>query len=187
MVDLPLMAALLSALPRRGTHSGAPFSLVFVGDADQLPSVGPGQVLRDLCAAPGIPRVRLTRIYRQAAQSGIVGAANTILGGRVPDSGEHTGHDDYFAIVRDNPDLARETLLKVVADRLPAKGFDALKDVQVLTPTRRGPARDPDAEPSAAGAPEPGRGSDQEGRAGVPGRGPRLVYAQPVRRGGVQR
>jgi len=138
MVDLPLLQALLRALPRE-TTSGRPFSLVFVGDADQLPSVGPGQVLRDLVASDAIPVVRLQRIFRQAKGSGIVDAASGILAGRVPASGERTGHEDFFEVVRDDPDQARETLLAIVSERLPAKGYDPLEQVQVLAPTRRGP------------------------------------------------
>jgi len=139
MVDLPLMDVLLRALPDRGFGSGRPFSLVLVGDADQLPSVGPGQVLRDLIDSGTVPVARLQRIYRQAARSGIVVAANAILRGEVPTSGERTGHDDFFAIPRLDADRARETLVHVVSDRLPTLGFDALQDVQVLAPTRRGP------------------------------------------------
>ncbi len=138
MVDLPLMEALLLALPHAGHTTDRPFSLVLVGDADQLPSVGPGQVLRDLIDSGAVPVVRLRHIFRQAAQSGIVVGANAILGGEVPDSGERAGHDDYFAIHRDDADRARETLLHVIAERLPTLGFTP-DDVQVLAPTRRGP------------------------------------------------
>jgi exodeoxyribonuclease V alpha subunit len=138
MIDLPLMRTLLEALPIPDPGH-PPFSLVLVGDADQLPSVGPGQVLRDLIDSATIPVVRLERIYRQAARSGIVVAANTILDGRVPASGERSGHDDFFAVHREEGDRGRDTALQIVSERLPALGFDALRDIQVLAPTRRGP------------------------------------------------
>jgi exodeoxyribonuclease V alpha subunit len=133
MVDLPLMAALLAALPE------GPFPLVLVGDADQLPSVGPGQVLRDLIDSGVVPVARLTRVYRQGRDSGILEAATAIHAGRVPASGENAPFDDCFLLERDPPDRAVETILAVVGDRLAAKGFDPLDAVQVLTPTRRGP------------------------------------------------
>jgi len=138
MIDLPLMRAMLEALPNPGPGH-PPFSLVLVGDADQLPSVGPGQVLRDLIDSDAIPIVRLERIYRQAARSGIIVGANTILSGQVPVSGEQSGHDDFFAVHREDPDHGRDTTLQIVAERLPALGYHPLRDIQVLAPTHRGP------------------------------------------------
>jgi exodeoxyribonuclease V alpha subunit len=135
MVDLPLAAALLGALP----GVGKPFSLVFVGDADQLPSVGPGQVLRDLIRSGRVPVIRLERVFRQGAASGILEAAARVHRGEVPVSGEFSGAADYFQIVRDDAERAVETVAAVVAERLPAKGFSPLDDVQVLAPTRKGP------------------------------------------------
>lgn len=132
MVDLPLMAAVLGALP------ASRFPLVLVGDADQLPSVGPGQVLRDVIASGVVPVARLTRVYRQGRDSGILEAASAILAGQVPQSGEHAGFDDCFLLDRGDAQRAVDTVLAVVADRLPANGHDPLVDVQVLTPTRRG-------------------------------------------------
>ncbi|MEO0599992.1 MAG: ATP-dependent RecD-like DNA helicase, partial [Myxococcota bacterium] len=135
MVDLELMGALLEACPvdREG------FALVLVGDADQLPSVGPGQILRDVVRAGSVPLARLTTVHRQAQDSGILDAAQRIHGGEVPVSGEVSGHDDVFCIARDDAQRARDTIVRVVSERLPAKGFEALRDVQVLAPTRRGP------------------------------------------------
>jgi len=135
MVDLPLMSALLDACP----VSRAGFRLVLVGDADQLPSVGPGQVLRDLVRSRQVRTVRLQQVHRQAADSGILTAAAAIHGGRVPASGERTGARDVFLLDRERKEDAVDTLVKVVSERLPANGFRVLKDVQVLTPTRRGP------------------------------------------------
>jgi exodeoxyribonuclease V alpha subunit len=78
-------------------------------------------------------------VHRQTEGSGIVGAAGSILAGRVPASGERIGREDVFLLSRADGEQARETLLRVVADRLPTKGFDPIRDVQVLAPTRRGP------------------------------------------------
>jgi len=135
MVDVELMQALLSALP----FDHPALSLVLVGDADQLPSVGPGQVLRDLVDSGEVPLVRLDTIHRQAADSGIVVAAGQIHGGAVPMSGERTGHRDVFLLDRPEAEAALDTLVRVVHQRLPDHGFDPFADVQVLAPTRRGP------------------------------------------------
>ncbi|TNE88321.1 MAG: ATP-dependent RecD-like DNA helicase [Deltaproteobacteria bacterium] len=133
MVDLPLMAALLDALP------APPFPVVLVGDADQLPSVGPGAVLGDLIASGEVDVIRLERIYRQDARSGIVVAASQILAGEVPPSGEKAGWDDFFLVPRDSASAAQQTLTGPIADRLEAKGFDLMEDMQILAPMRRGP------------------------------------------------
>ena len=133
MVDLPLLHALVDALP-----ADPGFPLVLVGDADQLPSVGPGQVLRDLIASGRLPVARLDTQHRQGRDSGIARASAEIGSGRVPDSGETAGFDDVFLLPRDDADAARETLLTVVCERLPARGFRR-EDIQVLAPTRRGP------------------------------------------------
>ena len=133
MVDLPLMVGLLHALPP------PPFSLVLVGDADQLPSVGPGQILRDLVDSGVVPVVRLERVFRQGRDSGIREAAARIHAGQVPDSGEIAGYDDCYFLAREDADHARQTVVQVAAERLPAKGFDPRVDVQILAPTRRGP------------------------------------------------
>ncbi len=135
MVDLELMAALLEACP----VDRSAFSLVLVGDADQLPSVGPGQILRDVVQAGTVPVARLTTVHRQARDSGILDAAQRIHRGEVPVSGEVSGLDDVFCIGRDEAVRARDTIVRIVSERLPAKGFEALRDVQVLAPTRRGP------------------------------------------------
>jgi exodeoxyribonuclease V alpha subunit len=135
MIDVPLMAALLDALPidRDGV------SLVLVGDVDQLPSVGPGQVLRDLIDSGVAPVARLRTLHRQAADSGLIPAARAVLEGRVPPSGEQTGAGDVFLLARPDAGDALQTLLKVVSERLAAIGYDPRADVQVLAPTRKGP------------------------------------------------
>ncbi|MFT4626186.1 MAG: exodeoxyribonuclease V alpha subunit [Myxococcota bacterium] len=134
MVDLELLSALLDALPWPGVR----VPLVLVGDADQLPSVGAGQVLRDLIASGAVPVVRLETIHRQAQESGIIRAAAEIHAGRVPVSGERAGFTDMFLLARDGSDRVRDTVLTVVSERLPGLGFDR-DQIQVLTPTRKGP------------------------------------------------
>jgi exodeoxyribonuclease V alpha subunit len=131
MLDLLLANKLVKAIPP-GAH------LLLVGDVDQLPSVGPGEVLRDLLAAERIPRVRLTHVFRQAQQSGVVVNAHRINAGR---SLLIQGLDDFFLFVEDDPERAGELTVDVVASRLPRRfGLDPRRDVQVLCPTHRGPA-----------------------------------------------
>lgn len=133
MVDLKLMAALLDALPPK-------CRLVLVGDVDQLPSVGAGQVLRDCIESGVVPVARLTDIFRQAQDSGIVRNAHRVNHGDVPVSAEKEGGArDFFVLGREDAGDARATLLQVVQERLPRLGFDPLRDVQVLTPMHAGP------------------------------------------------
>jgi exodeoxyribonuclease V alpha subunit len=131
MLDLLLANKLVKAVPP-GAH------LLLVGDVDQLPSVGPGEVLRDLLAAERVPRVRLTHVFRQAQQSGVVAAAHRINAGRPPVT---EGLDDFFLFVEDDPERAGELTVDIVANRLPRRfGLDPRRDVQVLCPMHRGPA-----------------------------------------------
>ncbi len=133
MVDLPLLSALTEALP-----PGC--KLVLVGDADQLPSVGPGQVLADLVASGVAPVARLRQVYRQAQGSGIVRNAHRMLRGETPISAEHEdGRRDFFVVPREGADAVRRTLVEVITARLPARGFDPMAEVQVLTPMHKGP------------------------------------------------
>jgi exodeoxyribonuclease V alpha subunit len=134
MVDVHLALALLIAIPQ-----DRPFSIVFVGDAQQLPSVGPGTFLADIISSGLVPVIALQTIHRQAHGSGILIAAADILAGAVPQSGERSGTDDLFMVARTDADAARSTLLEIVVNRLPGLGFDVKRDVVVLAPTRRGP------------------------------------------------
>ncbi|AQW50905.1 ATP-dependent RecD-like DNA helicase [Streptomyces violaceusniger] len=132
MLDLLLANKLVKAVPP-GAH------LLFVGDVDQLPSVGAGEVLRDLLA-PGspVPAVRLTRIFRQAQQSGVVTNAHRINEGVPPVT---RGLSDFFLFVEDDTEEAGRLTVDVAARRIPAKfGLDPRRDVQVLAPMHRGPA-----------------------------------------------
>ncbi|GAA3722042.1 SF1B family DNA helicase RecD2 [Streptomyces tremellae] len=132
MLDLLLANKLVKAVPP-GAH------LLLVGDVDQLPSVGAGEVLRDLLAEGGpVPRVRLTRIFRQAQQSGVVTNAHRINEGRPPLT---QGLDDFFLFVAEETEDAGRLAVDVAARRIPAKfGLDPRRDVQVLAPMHRGPA-----------------------------------------------
>jgi exodeoxyribonuclease V alpha subunit len=130
MLDLILANKLVKAVPP-GAH------LLLVGDADQLPSVGAGEVLRDVLAAQTIPRVRLTKIFRQAAQSGVVVNAHRINAGQSPVFGEHP---DFFLFPVEEPEATAEMVVDIVARRLPGRFRIQSRDIQVLTPMHRGPA-----------------------------------------------
>ncbi len=130
MIDIMLMYNLLKAVPDRMT-------VIFVGDIDQLPSVGAGNVLRDIISSDCFPVVRLTRIFRQAQDSRIIMNAHKINKGKMPDisNGKDT---DFFFIERDEPEAAAEEIVGLVCHRLPKHyGLDS-RDIQVLTPMHRG-------------------------------------------------
>lgn len=132
MLDLLLANKLVKAVPP-GAH------LLLVGDVDQLPSVGAGEVLRDLLAASSpVPSVRLTRVFRQAQQSGVVTNAHRINSGVPPVT---TGLADFFLFAEDDTEAAGRLTVDVAARRIPAKfGLDPRRDIQVLAPMHRGPA-----------------------------------------------
>ncbi|MCF3123684.1 ATP-dependent RecD-like DNA helicase [Streptomyces arenae] len=132
MLDLLLANKLVKAVPP-GAH------LLFVGDVDQLPSVGAGEVLRDMLSAESpIPAVRLTRIFRQAQESGVVTNAHRINSGVPPLT---QGMKDFFLFVEDETEDAGRLTVDVAAHRIPRKfGLDPRRDVQVLAPMHRGPA-----------------------------------------------
>lgn len=132
MVDVPLMHRLLRALPKHG-------HLLLIGDVDQLPSVGPGSVLRDLIARATSPVVRLTEIFRQAAGSQIIAAAHQINRGQNPAFATIPSNSDFFFIQRDEPEKILSTLLHVVKNRIPQRfQADPIRDLQVLCPMNRG-------------------------------------------------
>ncbi|MCI0385787.1 ATP-dependent RecD-like DNA helicase [Streptomyces sp. CNQ085] len=132
MLDLLLANKLIKAVAP-GAH------LLLVGDVDQLPSVGAGEVLRDLLAEGSpVPAVRLTRIFRQAQQSGVVTNAHRINSGVPPIT---RGLPDFFLFAEDDTEEAGRLTVDVAARRIPAKfGLDPRRDVQVLAPMHRGPA-----------------------------------------------
>jgi len=131
MLDVLLANTLVKAVAP-GAH------LLFVGDVDQLPSVGAGEVLRDLLGSGVIPSVRLTHIFRQAQQSGVVTNAHRINAGQMPVT---RGLDDFFLFAQDDTEQVADLVVDIVANRLPKKfGLDPRRDVQVLCPMHRGPA-----------------------------------------------
>lgn len=132
MIDVLLMNKLLAAVPDRA-------ALILVGDADQLPSVGPGAVLEDVIASDAVPVVRLTEIFRQAAESRIIINAHRINRGEMPLNNEGEGLTDFYFVPAGEPEDIRMKLLEVVLKRIPVKfGFDPVRDIQVLTPMNRG-------------------------------------------------
>ena len=130
MVDVELFASLLDALP-------IGCRIVLVGDSDQLPSVGPGNVLNDLVDSGILPVVCLTEIFRQAQKSLIVMNAHRIMAGELPQLG--VSDSDFFFMRREDVFAASDTVVQLVAKRLPdAYGFSPLDDIQVLCPSRKG-------------------------------------------------
>jgi exodeoxyribonuclease V alpha subunit len=131
MLDVLLANKLVKAIPP-GAH------LLLVGDVDQLPSVGAGEVLRDLLAAERLPRVRLTKVFRQAQQSGVVTNAHRINAGQPPIT---HGLADFFLFPEKEPEEVADLVVDIVANRLPRRfGLDPRREVQVLCPMHRGPA-----------------------------------------------
>ncbi|MGE0869273.1 MAG: ATP-dependent RecD-like DNA helicase [Kofleriaceae bacterium] len=131
MVDAQLFRAVIAAV-RPATQ------LVLVGDVDQLPSVGAGSVLSDVIDSEVATVIRLTEIFRQAAESKIVVSAHRINSGELPEL-EASANADFYFIARDEPEAARQTVIELVAERIPSRfGFDPIIDVQVLAPMHRG-------------------------------------------------
>ena len=130
MIDIILMNNLLKAVPTS-------MRLVLVGDIDQLPSVGAGNVLRDIIESHKIPVIRLTRIFRQAQSSRIVMSAHAINQGRFPDTsnGKQT---DFFFIEQGDPEAVAKEIVNLVKNRLPKAYLRKTSDIQVLTPMQRG-------------------------------------------------
>ena len=132
MVDVPLMNALTKAVP---SHAG----LLLVGDVDQLPSVGPGQVLADIIGSERIPVARLTEVFRQAAESRIVVNAHRINHGQMPDPPKAGEESDFYFISITEPEQGVGKIIEMVKERMPKRfGLDPLKDIQVLCPMNRG-------------------------------------------------
>jgi exodeoxyribonuclease V alpha subunit len=132
MVDVPLMNALTKAVPR---HAG----LLLVGDVDQLPSVGPGQVLADTIACGRIPVARLTEVFRQAAESRIVVSAHRINRGQMPEPPKFGEASDFYMVEISDPEEGVSKLIEIVTKRIPRRfGLDPTRDVQVLCPMQRG-------------------------------------------------
>ena len=131
MIDTSLMFHLLSAVPDW-------MKVILVGDVDQLPSVGPGNVLNDLIASGAIPTIKLTKIFRQAADSGIVNTAHKVNNGIVPVFNNYEDGQDLFKLERTS-EKAGPTILYLVTQYIPERFGVSPKDVMVLTPMKKGP------------------------------------------------
>lgn len=131
MLDARLAANLLSAIPRTS-------QIIFIGDVDQLPSVGPGNVLHDMIDSQKVPFCRLTEIFRQASSSAIIQTAHAINRGEVPQFSNEAGVDCRF-IEAENPEDIKGIVQKLMKETLPQKlGFHPIRDIQILTPMNRG-------------------------------------------------
>src|ERR1700676_896893 len=132
MVDVMLMQALMKAVPDKA-------ALLIVGDIDQLPSVGPGQVLADIISSGAVPVVRLTEVFRQAAQSRIITSAHRINQGSIPDLSPPGTESDFYFVQADDPETAVGRIIELVKNRIPRRfGLDPIRDIQVLCPMNRG-------------------------------------------------
>jgi exodeoxyribonuclease V alpha subunit len=135
MIDLPLMHHLTDAVPEAA-------SLILVGDVDQLPSVGPGNVLKDIIGSGIGAVVVLTEVFRQSARSNIVLNAHRVNSGDLPHwpTEREEGLSDFYFIGQLDPPQIQETILTLCAERIPARfGLDPKREIQVLTPMHRGP------------------------------------------------
>jgi exodeoxyribonuclease V alpha subunit len=132
MVDVPLMHALLRAVPMHA-------AVILVGDVDQLPSVGPGQVLADIIDSGAVAVVRLIEVFRQASASRIIVNAHRINHGEMPEAAGGGAESDFFFTEVEDPEQGAARLLQIVSERIPARfGLDPVRDVQVLCPMNRG-------------------------------------------------
>ena len=132
MIDTILMYHLLKAIPLKATF-------ILVGDVNQLPSVGAGNVLRDIIASGVIPVVRLNEIFRQAKESQIIVNAHKINSGILPSFTPSGPRDDFYFIEQEDPENVLRIILELVSDRVPRRfGFDPIDDIQVLSPMHKG-------------------------------------------------
>ena len=132
MIDTILMYYLLKAIPLKATF-------ILVGDVNQLPSVGAGNVLRDIIASDVIPVVRLNEIFRQAKESRIIVNAHKINNGILPSFTPSGPKDDFYFIEQENPENVLRIILELVSDRVPRRfGLDPVDDIQVLSPMHKG-------------------------------------------------
>ena len=133
MIDTLLMHHLLKAIPAAATF-------ILVGDVNQLPSVGAGNVLKDIMDSGIAPVVQLNEIFRQAKESSIIVNAHKINEGIIPNlQSQPDKTDDFYFIEQEDPEKALETVINLVRNRIPRRfGFDPVNDIQVLTPMHRG-------------------------------------------------
>ena len=179
MIDIILMNSLLKAIP-------IDMRLILVGDIDQLPSVGAGNVLRDIIDSERIPVVRLTRIFRQAMTSRIITNAHRINQGYFPDisNGKDT---DFFFIQKEGPSLAAAEIVNIVKNRIPKAYHISTNDIQVLTPHAAQRSRSCQPERHPSGSHQPRGRVTQPGRIQVPPGRPGDADTQQLRQGCFQR
>lgn len=133
MIDLPLMHKLVQAVPEDA-------GLILVGDVDQLPSVGPGTVLRDFIESEALSVARLDEVFRQAASSAIVSNAHRVNKGEFPSFGRPNSNDDFYFVKAEETEQAVGLMVKLIRDNIPKRfKLDPRKDIQILTPMQRGP------------------------------------------------
>jgi exodeoxyribonuclease V alpha subunit len=133
MVDTVLMYHLLKAVSMKAT-------VIFVGDVDQLPSVGPGSILKDIIDSEYLPTVRLNEIFRQSKESMIIVNAHRINSGQMPTTFRDESHKkDFYFFPVDEPEKVLEEIVSLCRDKVPARfGYDPMNDIQVLTPMHKG-------------------------------------------------
>jgi exodeoxyribonuclease V alpha subunit len=132
MIDTILMYHLLKAVPQGAT-------LILVGDVNQLPSVGAGNVLKDIILSGSIPVVELNEIFRQARESMIIVNAHKVNNGQLPSFERKGPEDDFYFIEQENPEEVLQIILELTKERIPGRfGFDPFNDIQVLTPMNKG-------------------------------------------------
>jgi exodeoxyribonuclease V alpha subunit len=164
MVDVSLMFALMKAVPPNA-------ALLLVGDVDQLPSVGPGQILSDIIDSGAVPVARLTEIFRQAAESRIIVNAHRINRGEMPEWPKREDSDFWFVDVKDPEDGAAK-VVELVRARIPRRfGLDPIRDIQILCPMQRGAlgARSLNADLQKALNPNPSARIEKFGSTFAPG------------------
>jgi exodeoxyribonuclease V alpha subunit len=133
MVDTALMYNLLKAIPQKAT-------LILVGDVDQLPSVGPGNVIRDIIDSSVVPTIRFNEIFRQARQSMIIVNAHRVNNGQMPSfDGQREAPTDFYFLEVEEPEKALQRIIALCKEKIPARfGYNTLNDIQVLTPMHKG-------------------------------------------------
>jgi exodeoxyribonuclease V alpha subunit len=132
MVNISLMFAVMKAVPPKA-------ALLLVGDVDQLPSVGAGQILSDINNSGAIPVARLTEVFRQAAESRIVVNAHCINRGEMPEWPKRGADSDFWFVDAKDPEDGAAKVVELVRERIPRRfGLDPIRDIQVLFPMQRG-------------------------------------------------
>lgn len=158
MIDTVLMHHLLKAVPATAT-------LILVGDVNQLPAVGAGNVLQDIIGSGAVPVVELNQIFRQAQKSRIIVNAHRINQGKMPQFGEFSHGNDFYFIRKQEPEAVLEIILRLVKERIPARfGLDPIDDIQVLSPMNKGTVGTANLNTELQQALNPGQGGLNRGQ-----------------------